>query len=321
MSQTALTQSQELEIFRLFHEEGETKAALGRQYDVSPRTIGRALDRVGGIGQPMEANEDESDYEDEVVEEAANYSGIMTNGSITVTKSSPDTHDTITLHRGDIRFDEAWKVIMAYGPEESDKAFREVYESSHSIKAKIESFSHGNLLVDVEREKIMFQYSDEVEIEIPESLEGRIFEMLHDGADGEDRLLNFANRLMNNPSHRAVKELYGFLSHNDIDILDNGKFVAFKKVRYTYFDIHSNTMDNSPGRELRVPRNMVDEDSNVTCSYGLHVCARHYLGYFGNGGDNKVIRVEVDPADVVAVPRDYHNAKMRVCGYEVIGDE
>lgn len=317
-NQSPLSKNEELDIAKRYYA-GETKAKLGRDFKVSPRTIGRVLDRVGGINQPMEDNDDDTDVE-ESVDAGTQYTGIMTPGSITVTKVAKGEHDTVTIHRGDVRFNDAWNILMEYGQERIEEAFQKVYETSSTIQQKIESFAHGNLMVDTDKEKIMFVYSEDVQIEIPDGLEKRIFSMMNEGTDGQDRLLNFADRLMANPSHRAVKELYGFLEHNDIDITDDGRFYAWKKVRSNYFDIHSNTMDNSPGKVLSVPRNMVDEDPNTTCSYGLHVCAKHYLGYFGNGSGNRILKVKVDPADVVAVPKDYNNAKMRCCGYEVLGD-
>jgi len=32
-----------------------------------------------------------------------------------------------------------------------------------------------------------------------------------------------------------------------------------------------------------------------------------------------MLEVKIDPADVVAIPTDYNNAKMRICKYEVLG--
>ncbi len=96
--------------------------------------------------------------------------------------------------------------------------------------------------------------------------------------------------------------------------------VCFKKVRGDYTDIHSGKFDNSPGAINRVPRNMVDEDSERTCSYGLHVCSKSYLPCFGWSPDCRIMQVIVDPADFVAIPRDYNNAKARVSGYKVIAD-
>lgn len=133
-------------------------------------------------------------------------------------------------------------------------------------------------------------------------------------------LLRFMDNLMDNPSYRAVNELYGFLEACDLPFTNDGHFLAYKKVRGDFTDIHSGKFDNSVGQVAKVMRNQVDEDSDRTCSYGLHVCSREYLPYFGNGPGDRVILVKVNPANVVAVPKDYNNAKMRVCEYEVVDD-
>jgi hypothetical protein len=128
------------------------------------------------------------------------------------------------------------------------------------------------------------------------------------------------DRLMDNPSKRAVDELYRFLEACDLPITNDGHFLAYKRVRGDFTDIHSGRFDNSVGAKPRLRRNEVDEDSNRTCSHGLHVCSAAYLPHFGSGPGNRVVVVKVDPADVVAVPQDYNNAKMRVCAYEVVED-
>lgn len=133
-------------------------------------------------------------------------------------------------------------------------------------------------------------------------------------------LLRFMDRLLMNPSHRAVNELYRFLENTDLPITNDGHFLAYKKVRSDFTDIYTGKFDNSVGAKPKVRRNEVDEDPNRTCSNGLHVCSRSYLPCFGFGTGNKVVVVKVDPADVVAVPIDYNNAKMRVCQYEVVRD-
>ena len=135
-------------------------------------------------------------------------------------------------------------------------------------------------------------------------------------------LVKFATNLQKNPSYRAVNELFMFLDKNDHPITEDGKFIAYKRVRSNLKDIHTNTFDNSPGTELSVPRNQVDEDSTRTCSYGLHVANWEYahtkFASFDPATDI-MLEVEVDPADVVAIPVDYDNAKMRVCKYKVLG--
>ena len=64
-----------------------------------------------------------------------------------------------------------------------------------------------------------------------------------------------------------------------------------------------------------MPRPSVDDDPAKTCSAGLHVCSLSYLSTFG--GDRTIL-VEVCPADVVAVPIDYQNSKVRVSRLRVV---
>lgn len=155
--------------------------------------------------------------------------------------------------------------------------------------------------------------------EVVMSIAQRMIWMIDNGFDVKP-LQNFYKNLLLNPSYRAVQELYGFLEACDLPITSDGFFLAYKKVRENFFDIHSNTMDNSPGKVLEVRRNQVDENSEQTCSYGLHVCSQSYLPNFGSNtsSTDKIVMVKVNPADVVAVPKDYNNAKMRVCKYQVI---
>ena len=137
-------------------------------------------------------------------------------------------------------------------------------------------------------------------------------------------LLRFLDNLMDNASFRAVNETYGFLEACNLPITDDGHFLAYKMVRHDFTDIYTGNMDNSIGRVVEVPRNRVDEDSNRTCSYGLHCCSKEYLfsgyGSWNSGGADRIVIVKVNPRDVVAVPSDYNNSKMRVCRYEVVGE-
>jgi hypothetical protein len=132
-------------------------------------------------------------------------------------------------------------------------------------------------------------------------------------------MVNFMENLMTNPSKRAVTELYGFLEKNNLPITPDGHFLAYKKVRNDYLDIHSGTMDNSVGKIVEMERNEVDDNKDQTCSTGLHFCSQEYLPHFG-GYESRVVIVKINPADVVSIPSDYNNAKGRACRYEVIGE-
>jgi acyl carrier protein len=146
----------------------------------------------------------------------------------------------------------------------------------------------------------------------------RIIKLLAEGFDVSNMLV-FIENMMENPSHRAVNQLYSFLEACSLPITEDGHFLAYKKVRADFKDIHSGTFDNSPGRYVAIARNQVDEDPERTCSHGLHICSLSYLEHFGSSGNDVVVIVKINPRDVVAVPADYNNAKMRVAAYEVVG--
>lgn len=146
----------------------------------------------------------------------------------------------------------------------------------------------------------------------------RMIAMLEEGFSIEPMVL-FMHNLLKNPSKRSVDELYGFLEKNNLPITPDGHFLAYKKVRRDFLDIHSGTMDNSPGRVVEMERYKVDDNKDQTCSTGLHFCGMSYLDHFG-GSDSRVVIVKIDPADVVSIPSDYNGAKGRACRYEVIGE-
>lgn len=183
-----------------------------------------------------------------------------------------------------------------------------------STAKRIETFSNGNFVV---RDGLILVNG----VEAPAVLGNKIVKFSNEGLPFQP-LVKFAERLQQNPSYRAVQELFTFLEKNDHPITENGNFIAYKRVRATFKDIHSNTMDNSPGTVVTMPRNQVNEDTSVTCSYGLHVANWDYAHNHFASSDSEtdvMLEVEVDPADVVAIPADYNNAKMRVCKYKVLG--
>lgn len=130
-------------------------------------------------------------------------------------------------------------------------------------------------------------------------------------------LIAFLKNLMDNPSKRATEELFGFLEACDLPITGDGHFLAYKKVRSDYTSVHDGKFRNDLGTKPSMPRNAVDEDKDRTCSAGLHFCSKSYLSQFG--GDRIVI-LKINPADVVAIPSDYNNAKGRAWTYEVVAD-
>jgi hypothetical protein len=152
--------------------------------------------------------------------------------------------------------------------------------------------------------------------EFHNSLATRMIRMLQDGFDVKP-MVNFMENLMQNPSKRAVTELYGFLEKNSLPITPDGSFLAYKKIRQDYTDCHTGTMNNSVGQVVEMERNKVDDDQNRTCSTGLHFCSRDYLNHFGG---ERIVIVKINPRDVVSIPNDYNDSKGRACRYEVVDE-
>lgn len=207
-------------------------------------------------------------------------------------------------------------------------------------KKAIEKFSSGN--VTIEGDTVMWRGQV-----MHGALTERMIRMFKEGFDISP-LVNFMERLMKNPSKRAVDEAYGFFEACDLPITPDGYFLAFKKVNDRYYDVHSNTVCNKPahlmdmaehvqfgvgqicGKKNEVtvqvvdgatvvsmPRNMVDDDRDNTCSEGLHFCSKSYLNNFGG---SRIVVLKIDPADVVSIPSDYNNAKGRCSAYTVIDE-
>lgn len=152
------------------------------------------------------------------------------------------------------------------------------------------------------------------------SLAVKLVELLEAGYNATP-WARFMDLVFLNPSEESRESLYAFLDKFNAPITEDGHFIAFKRVRADYMDIYTGKFDNSIGSIVEMPREKVNADNEVTCSHGLHVCATAYLGHtYVSSPNYQTIVCKVSPADVVAVPKDYNSAKMRVCRYEVLGD-
>jgi hypothetical protein len=132
-------------------------------------------------------------------------------------------------------------------------------------------------------------------------------------------LINFWKKLRNNPLGTAREDLFTFLETNSHPMTPDGNFIAYKRVDAVengkLVDNYTKKLDNTPGAVVSMPRSEVDSNRNNTCSRGLHVAAWEYAQTYSG---NTLIEVLVNPEDVVSVPTDYNNQKMRVCRYKVL---
>ncbi|HVI43132.1 MAG TPA: hypothetical protein VM577_21190 [Anaerovoracaceae bacterium] len=164
--------------------------------------------------------------------------------------------------------------------------------------------------------QVYVKNDDGTEFQVPTGLNATIITYINEQLPFKP-LVAFAKNLSKNPSYRSVQQLFSFLEKNNFTITEEGKFIAYKSVREDFKDVHSGKFDNSIGNVVSMPRNQVNEDPEQTCSYGLHVANYDYAHNIYAGP--VTLFVEVNPKDVVAVPVDYNNAKMRVCEYKVLG--
>lgn len=142
-----------------------------------------------------------------------------------------------------------------------------------------------------------------------------ILKMRQEGFD-VGPLVHFLEKLLANPSMRSRDQLWRFVQSNAITITPQGDLLLYKKVTRDLWDVHTGSTNRyTLGSTHTMPRHLVDDDPEKTCSHGLHVCSLEYLQHFGGA---RLLLVEVDPADVVAVPIDYKDSKLRVCRLTVV---
>ena len=152
---------------------------------------------------------------------------------------------------------------------------------------------------------------------LPNALSDKLLELI-DAKEETRPLERFWHNLKENPSTDSREDLFDFLRVNKIPITPTGCFIAYRRVKKDYMDFYTGKMDNSPGNILKMPRKDVDANRKNTCSRGLHVAAYSYASKNYHSGSGLLLEVEINPKDVVAVPPDYKQQKMRVCRFRVL---
>lgn len=226
---------------------------------------------------------------------------ILTGSSVTMLNSG----EVRTVGADHFNFSEIKKLLGS----KSDKDFLRAFKLA-SITQQITGYNK-NITVKDNR----VYYNGE---EIHNVVTTKILGFMKEGLDVTP-LINFLNRLMNNPSKNSVDQLYTFLEKANLPIDEEGYIYGYKAVRSNYMDKYSGKFDNRPGQILSMERNKVADDPHNGCSYGFHFGSQKYVDSFASPGDKKVV-VKVDPADVVSVPHDCDHGKCRVSAYEVVSD-
>lgn len=161
------------------------------------------------------------------------------------------------------------------------------------------------------------------------ALTDQIMRFVHDGVEDWEPLVAFYEKLSTNPNAHSREQLYGWLnSAGEFTITDDGDFIAYKGVNRRgdeFVSVHSGSairndepvngyVVNMPGDVITMPRGDVQFNPSVGCSTGLHAGTWEYASDFGQ----VVLSVRINPRDVVSVPTDCNEQKLRTCRYKVI---
>lgn len=201
-----------------------------------------------------------------------------------------------------------------------DESIIDLFDTSLTVATKFEKLSDR---VTVANGRVYFD-GDELHNVLTE----QILRLLNEGADFMP-FVRFLDKLMQNPEQHSRDNLYRWLNAGDWSITGNGDIIGYKGIAKDgnggYVSIHSGRaivdgevvtgrIPNAPGSTIEMPRSEVTFDPAVGCHSGLHIGTWDYANSFGRGG---VLEVRVNPRDVVSVPTDSGDQKLRACRYEV----
>lgn len=260
-------------------------------------------------------------------------------------KEQPEKYDKIIELATKLALDSAGKSESEQGQlqsEFSDKVLELVLAGTisdlqDSIDTTDDNFVSAHVHIHGNR-----VYVDDTQIN--PALEKQIIDTLETGIDNKEdawqALVHFTEKLYSNCSVYVRNQLYGFIQAQSEDskltLTPEGNFIAYKggsfngeKVNGKYVvysvnaghgfvngqEFHDSQLPNQVGDIVEIPRQEVDDDPETACSTGLHAGTWGYASKFARGA---TMTVEIDPADVVSVPSDYGNQKIRTSRYKVI---
>jgi hypothetical protein len=144
-------------------------------------------------------------------------------------------------------------------------------------------------------------------------------------------LVNFFERVAFNPSSNSRDQLYDWIALKGLTLLPDGRFVAYKGVSgdstsgyrsgfrghgfVNDVEFLNDYLPYAVGDDVRMPRAEVEDRPEQACAPGLHAGTYTYAEAYASRG--VMLRVTIDPADVVSVPRDGAGEKIRVCRFVI----
>lgn len=143
-------------------------------------------------------------------------------------------------------------------------------------------------------------------------------------------LVRFMENVAANPSEHSRTQLYDWLRAHEFTLTNEGNIVGYKGVAMrddgslvscqsgraiVDGEVVTGQIPNAVGSIVEMPRSEVTHDPATSCSTGLHVGTYDYALSWARG---RMLRVDVNPRDVVSVPTHANGKKVRVCRYKVV---
>lgn len=191
--------------------------------------------------------------------------------------------------------------------------------------AIVKNFEHLSERVTVSHGKLYLD-GDEMDTALSQA----ILRFHAEGNDDFKPLVAFLEKLAQNPNPVSVQQLFRWLRDKHYAFAPDGDFIAYKGVftsgKGMYESVNAGTafvngavmkgkIPNKPDTIIEMPRSKVTFDPKQGCSTGLHAGNWRYAKEFSQGA---VLRVKINPRDVVSVPTDSNDEKLRVCRYKVL---
>lgn len=248
----------------------------------------------------------------------------MTNILYTITSHGDESNVTVILpgepplvaHSSHPNYDEIVERVLD-GDVEGLPA---LFDTSVTVAQRFDSLSER---VKVANGRVYFDGD-----EIDSALTRQIVRVLQEADDPESykALVNFFEKVQQNPNAHSQEQLYEWLTRHDFTITPEGDMVAYKGVRADLGSIHSGpaivdgeavngSVPNRLGAVVEIARSYVAHDPSQGCARGLHVGTYKYASGWAQGA---LLEVHVNPRDVVSVPTDCDAQKVRVSRYRVV---
>ena len=237
--------------------------------------------------------------------------------------------DSETISETHVSFKKVVNLLINENP--SDDEIRELTRVRETLKRKLTALSER---VSVDGTTVYFDGDP-----INGTLADVIKRMFEEGKTLDFKpLVNFLEKASTNPSLKSIEDLYRWVSKGDLVIDPDGDIVAYKAVRVdengVSTSIHQGPafvngeefnghVPNKPGTVISMARSLVVDDPHVGCSVGLHAGTYDYARTFQKWNSRyhtRLILVKINPRDVVSVPHDEEDRKMRVARYTVLSE-